>query len=129
MKTKPKTDPFDLALAKTPENPTGRDVVTTDSDPVKIIYTNRKSSNGYGIVALVDINGEERVVAFGAKGISNGVELRLAISARQAWINVYHNIDGSVNVGHMVYSSKVQAYDGRDMDAPSEQVLVWEEEI
>lgn len=44
--------PFDIQRAKTPENPSGLEVVTESGKDVRIICTDR-SSRGYPIVALI----------------------------------------------------------------------------
>lgn len=63
--------PFDLSKAKTPENPSGLEVVTNYNKSVRIVSTDRCSGSGYSIVGLVAITEyEEYVISYKENGVA-----------------------------------------------------------
>lgn len=84
--------PFDIELAKA-----GHPVCTRDGRAVRILCFDRKSVDGYSILALIDKGDSEDIVSYIRQGTfySNGKEhkndLFMAAVKKEGWVNVFIN--------------------------------------
>ena len=121
---------FNLELAKK-----GYEVCTRSGYNARIISFDRKNSQGYCILAFIEIEGEEMVCSYTEKGkydvsISAQSDLDLVMKAtkHEGWINLY-NEGGWTTTGVSIHPTKESAILNRDEE--SEYIttikIEWEE--
>lgn len=103
---------FDIELAKA-----GYPVCTRDGRPVRILCFDRKSVDGYSILALVDEGNYESFIVYTSRGKFSNHEkdddpydLFVASVKKEGWINIYDN--GSTSKA--IYPCKKDALDCHD---------------
>lgn len=112
--------PFDIELAKA-----GYPVCTRDGRPVRILCFDRKSVDGYSILALVDKGDSEDIVSYIRQGTfySNGKEhkndLFMTAVKKEGWVNVFINASyfDSKTAG-TIYPTKEEALKDVDTKSP-----------
>lgn len=121
--------PFDLELAKQ-----GKPVCTRDGRPVRILCFDRKSVDGYSILALVDEGDHEGFIVctsrgkFYKYGKDDPYDLFMAPVKKEGWVNLYKR-DGVTRAGGVnIYQSMEEAM---IMHAPNNYIatvkIEWEE--
>lgn len=103
---------FDIELAKA-----GHRVCTRDGRPVRILCFDRKSVDGYSILALVDEGNYESFIVYTSRGKfseykkgNDPYDLFVASVKKEGWINIYEN--GSTSKA--IYPCKEDALDCHD---------------
>lgn len=112
--------PFDIELAKA-----GHPVCTRDGRAVRILCFDRKSVDGYSILALIDKGDSEDIVSYIRQGTfySNGKEhkndLFMAAVKKEGWVNVFINASyfDSKTAG-TIYPTKEEALKDVDTKSP-----------
>lgn len=112
--------PFDIELAKA-----GYPVCTRDGRPVRILCFDRKSVDGYSILALIDKGDSEGIVSYIRQGTfySHGKEhkndLFMAAVKKEGWVNVFINASyfDSKTAG-TIYPTKEEALKDIDTKSP-----------
>lgn len=119
--------PFNIEEAKE-----GKPVCTRKGRPVNILCYNRKDTNRFIIVALVDYENEELLRTYTIEGKSSCYlhedDLMMASEKHEGWINVYHG-SGIPYPGDHIYDSKEKAFEMRDIyDSYVDSIKIeWEE--
>lgn len=121
--------PFDLELAKQ-----GKPVCTRDGRAVRILCFDRKSVDGYSILALVDKGDHESFIVCTSRGKfykcgkDNPYDLFMSPVKKEGWINLYKR-DGVTRTGGVnIYQSMEEAM---AMHCPNNYIatvkIEWEE--
>lgn len=103
--------PFDLELAKA-----GHPVCTRDGRAVRILCHDRKSVDGYSMLALVDEGDHESFIVYTSRGKfynykkDDPYDLFMSPVKKEGWINIYEN--GSTSKA--IYPCKKDALDCHD---------------
>lgn len=120
------------------KNP-NKKIVTRDKRNARIICTNKKSMQGYTIVALIDNSEDsykdtEAAAIYNSKGRFNDVymdknDLFFASEKREVWVNIY-KYDGGFIVDERTCNTKEEALNNKDttMDYVGTFKLEFEEE-
>lgn len=120
------------------KNP-NKKIVTRDKRNARIICTNKKSMQGYTVVALIDNSDDsskdtEAAAIYTSKGrfdvnYANKNDLFFASEKREVWINTY-KYDGRFIVDEITYNTKEEALHNKDsmMDYIGTFKLEFEEE-
>lgn len=120
------------------KNP-NKKIVTRDKRNARIICTNKKSMQGYTIVALIDNSEDsykdtEAAAIYNSKGRFNDVymdknDLFFASEKREVWVNIY-KYDGRFIVDERTCNTKEEALNNKDttMDYVGTFKLEFEEE-
>ena len=104
------------------KNP-NKKIVTRDKRSVRIICTNKKSAQGYTVVALIDNSEDsykdtEGAAIYTPEGKFNGVyadrnDLFFALEKKEVWINVY-KLESKFIVDEITYNTKEEALNNKD---------------
>lgn len=120
------------------KNP-NKKIVTRDKRSARIICTNKKSMQGYTIVALIDNSEDsykdtEAAAIYNSEGRFNDVymdknDLFFASEKRELWVNVY-KLGGKFIADEITYNTKEEALNNKDliMDYVGTFKLEFEEE-
>lgn len=120
------------------KNP-NKKIVTRDKRNARIICTNKKSMQGYTIVALIDNSEDsykdtEAAAIYNSEGRFNDVymdrnDLFFASEKREVWVNIY-KYDGRFIVDERTCNTKEEALNNKDtiMDYVGTFKLEFEEE-
>ena len=95
------------------KNPS-RKVVTRGGRNVRIICTNRRSNTNFPIIALVELEDEEKITLYTKNGICfcdyiDNSDLCFATEKREGWINTYKDSNDVIFAGSNIYKSKEDA--------------------